>query len=126
MVNVAPNRKNSATGERGGGRGAADPAKRSETRSRALPDRNLRRKVADGFPPSGEPEVKLVAAAAPLWLRLILPLVVLGVTFAAFAPALNNEFLNWDDDKVLLNNDRFRGLGSEQLKWAFDAYFIGH
>lgn len=126
MVNVAPNRKNSATGERGGGRGAADPAKRSETRSRALPDRNLRRKPADGPPASCGPELELVAAAAPLWLRLILPLVVLGVTFAAFAPALNNEFLNWDDDKVLLNNDRFRGLGSEQLKWAFDAYFMGH
>jgi tetratricopeptide (TPR) repeat protein len=64
--------------------------------------------------------------AAPLWLRWVLPLAIAGITFAAFAPALNNEFLNWDDDKNLLNNDRFRGLGSEQLRWDFTAFFMGH
>lgn len=56
----------------------------------------------------------------------MLPLTIAVVTFVAFAPALENDFVNWDDDKVLLQNNRFRGLGAEQIEWMFTAYWMGH
>jgi protein O-mannosyl-transferase len=62
----------------------------------------------------------------PAWLRLILPLAVVGITFLVFMPALHGGFLNWDDDQVLLQNDHFRGLGRPQLQWMAGAYWIGH
>ena len=51
---------------------------------------------------------------------------VLSVTFLAFVPALSNGFVSWDDDKNLLENDHFRGLGWPQLRWMFTAYWVGH
>jgi tetratricopeptide (TPR) repeat protein len=56
----------------------------------------------------------------------VLPVAIAAVTFAVFAPALNNDFVNWDDDKVLLQNHGFRGLGGEQIEWMFTAYVMGH
>jgi hypothetical protein len=41
------------------------------------------------------------------------------VTFLAFLPALQNGFVNWDDQKNLTNNPMYRGLGWTQLTWMF-------
>ena len=60
------------------------------------------------------------------WLRSALPLLVLLTTLAVFSPALRNEFVNWDDDRNLLKNEHFRGLGGPQLRWMFTAYWVGH
>ncbi|MCI0656328.1 MAG: hypothetical protein L0170_04570, partial [Acidobacteria bacterium] len=47
------------------------------------------------------------------------------VAFAAFLPALNADFVNWDDDWNFVTNPNYRGLGPAQLKWMFtDTY--GH
>lgn len=62
----------------------------------------------------------------PRWLQFVLPLAVLGITLLAFLPALGNGFVTWDDDKNLLQNDHFRGLGWPQLRWMLTAYWIGH
>ena len=71
----------------------------------------------------GPAEQRPVVAA---WMRWGLPVIVAVVTFVAFAPALQNGFVNWDDDKVLLSNEHFRGLGGEQLKWMFTSFWMGH
>lgn len=60
--------------------------------------------------------------AAP-WL---IPLALALITFAAFLPALWNDFVNWDDDKILYDNPYYRGLGWEQLKWMFTTVLMGH
>ena len=60
------------------------------------------------------------------WLRAGLPLLVAGITFAVFIPALENDFVNWDDYGFVVDNPHFRGLGTEQLKWMFTAYLLGH
>jgi protein O-mannosyl-transferase len=44
-------------------------------------------------PPSGD----IITRNLPL-------LAILAITFAAFAPSMNNEFVNWDDDVNILNN----------------------
>ena len=76
--------------------------------------------------PEGPGGPEDVAPTAPVWVRWVLPLTIAAVTFVAFAPALKNDFVNWDDEQVLLENHSFRGLGAEQLKWMFTADRMGH
>jgi len=53
-------------------------------------------------------------------------LVVVGlVTFAAFAPGLNNQFV-YDDFANLVENPNYRGLGWRNIVWAFTTFHLGH
>ncbi|HUN81994.1 MAG TPA: tetratricopeptide repeat protein [Phycisphaerae bacterium] len=65
---------------------------------------------------NGEPAGKYPAAIVGL---LIL------VSVVAFLPALRGEFLNWDDDRNFVENETFRGVGLEQLRWAWSTYHLG-
>lgn len=60
------------------------------------------------------------------WLAWFVPLVVVLLTAIAFLPALGNGFVNWDDDKALLENPFYRGLGWTQLHWMFTTFYMGH
>ncbi len=51
-----------------------------------------------------------------LTLAGVLPFVVFVVTALAFLPALDGQFLNWDDEENFLRNEGFRGLGLQQLR----------
>ena len=55
-----------------------------------------------------------------------LPLVVGIVAFAVFSPVLGGSFLNWDDDRSLLTNPAFRGLGLRHLRWMVSTTLLGH
>jgi protein O-mannosyl-transferase len=56
------------------------------------------------------------------WLVAIL-LVLLVV--AAFLPILGNDFIDWDDEANFLRNPDYRGLGAEQVKWAWSTFLLG-
>ena len=56
------------------------------------------------------------------WLVAV-PLVL--IVIAAFIPALDNGFVNWDDDKNFLDNPFYRGLGGAQVKWAWSTFWLG-
>lgn len=56
---------------------------------------------------------------------LAIPLVLSAITLIAFFPALDNGFVNWDDDKNLEGNSHFRGLGLMQVGWAFTTFWLG-
>jgi Flp pilus assembly protein TadD len=43
----------------------------------------------------------------------------------AFAPALGNGFVNWDDYLNITTNHDFRGLGGPQLRWAWTTFHLG-
>ncbi len=74
-----------------------------------------------------EPSVKTGrAGAAPPWLRVLLPIGVAATAFLTFWPALDNEFVNWDDDKLLLECYDWRGLDLPHLQWMFTAGRLGH
>lgn len=60
------------------------------------------------------------------WLRRLLPPLAAALTFAVFLPALDNGFVNWDDFENLVGNQRYRGLGREQLSWMFTTFHLGH
>ena len=55
----------------------------------------------------------------------VLPLLVSALTFVIFLPTLKNGFVNWDDIQNLIANQKYRGLGYEQLKWMFTSYNMG-
>src|SRR5262245_41112854 len=55
-----------------------------------------------------------------------LALAVAVLTCLVFVPVLGGGFLNWDDDRSLLTNDGFRGVGLAQLRWMFTTTLLGH
>jgi tetratricopeptide (TPR) repeat protein len=54
------------------------------------------------------------------------PCLVALATLLVFLPSIGNEFVNWDDDRNFLDNPHYRGLGPTQVRWAFDAFILGH
>jgi hypothetical protein len=47
------------------------------------------------------------------------------VVIAAFIPAEDNGFVDWDDDQNFLDNPFDRGLGAPELKWAWTTFRLG-
>ncbi|HEY9228349.1 MAG TPA: tetratricopeptide repeat protein, partial [Gemmatimonadaceae bacterium] len=43
-----------------------------------------------------------------------------------FAPALFNQFVNWDDEETLIGNVAYRGLGLRELRWMWTTFHTGH
>jgi protein O-mannosyl-transferase len=58
--------------------------------------------------------------------RWLAPLAVVLVTFGAFLPALQNGFVDLDDDTNFLNNANYRGLAWNQIRWMFTTFHMGH
>src|SRR3989454_941814 len=67
----------------------------------------------------------MVPTSAQRWVRWLAPLLIALVTFAAFLPALQNEFVDWDDQRNFLENPHYRGLGWTQLRWMWTTH-LGH
>src|SRR5256712_348331 len=59
------------------------------------------------------------------WVYWLVPVLVALVTFAVFLPALQNQFVNWDDPTNFLDNPYYRGLGWSQLRWMWTTH-LGH
>ena len=49
------------------------------------------------------------------------PALIALATFLTFLPALQNDWLNWDDTDNFVNNPSYRGLGLTQLKWMWST-----
>jgi protein O-mannosyl-transferase len=62
----------------------------------------------------------------PAWTVTALAVLVFVVTVITFLPALQGQFLNWDDEENFLRNEGFRGLGFPQLRWMFSTPLMGH
>ncbi|MCK4658597.1 MAG: tetratricopeptide repeat protein [Phycisphaerae bacterium] len=63
---------------------------------------------------------------APMWLRILLPVLVAAAAFITFLPALDADFVNWDDDKLFLDNSHYRGLSWPHIQWMFKTTTMGH
>lgn len=64
-------------------------------------------------------------AGASRWTPLLAALIAL-VTFAVFSPALQNAFVEWDDEVLFTRNEHYRGLGWPQIQWMFTTVKMGH
>jgi tetratricopeptide (TPR) repeat protein len=56
----------------------------------------------------------------------VVPILIALVTFVAFLPALQGQFVSWDDQVNFLDNPHYRGLGANQLKWMWTTTWLGH
>jgi tetratricopeptide (TPR) repeat protein len=58
--------------------------------------------------------------------RLVaLALVLLAAVAVGFSPALEAQFLNWDDRANIVDLDEYRGLGAHNLAWMFRTAHMG-
>jgi Tfp pilus assembly protein PilF len=62
-------------------------------------------------------------ATSPVAQWLVLPMLVALAALVTFSPALDAEFVNWDDDKTIVDNPRIRGF---DWSWAFTQSKMGH
>ena len=68
-----------------------------------------------------------IARALPeRWLPWLVPVLIALITFAAFLPALQNQFVNWDDKQNFLENPHYRGLAGAHLRWMWTTLHMGH
>src|SRR5438445_13285331 len=81
--------------------------------------------AADSQHPGPPPREPVVRTPAQRWVRWLAPLLIAFITFAAFLPALQNQFVSWDDDKNFLDNPHYRGLAWTQLRWMWTTH-MGH
>src|SRR5207302_9667887 len=77
-------------------------------------------------PESGSEDGSMVRASAPRWIQWLVPVLVALVTFTAFWPALQNQFVDWDDSKNFLDNLHYRGLAGTHLRWMWTTFHMGH
>jgi tetratricopeptide (TPR) repeat protein len=56
---------------------------------------------------------------------ILAALLILG-TVVVFLPALDNDFVDWDDVENLVNNPHYRGLSGPQLRWMWSSARLGH
>src|SRR2546428_2827230 len=64
-----------------------------------------------------------IAGALPeRWLPWLVPGLIALVTFVAFLPALQNQFVNWDDKDNFRDNPHYRGLGWTHLRWMWTTH----
>jgi tetratricopeptide (TPR) repeat protein len=71
-------------------------------------------------------EVAMTSGRMPRISCWFVPALIVLLTFTVFFPVLKNGFVNWDDDKILLENPNYRGLGWTQLRWMFTTFHGGH
>lgn len=67
-----------------------------------------------------------IGDSVAVWRRWLVPALLALATFAVYFPALSNDFVNWDDDVMLVDNPNYRGLGWPQLRWMFTTFHAGH
>jgi hypothetical protein len=48
------------------------------------------------------------------------------LTYLAFSPAIDNRFVEWDDNVLFTNNTHYRGLGWTQVRWMLTSVPMGH
>ena len=60
---------------------------------------------------------------APPW---VVPAAIALITVLAFLPVLRAQFVAFDDPENFLMNQRYRGLGWDQLQWMWTTTHLGH
>jgi tetratricopeptide (TPR) repeat protein len=76
----------------------------------------------DKMTPTEKPATTLAVSANLLPAAVLVAL----LSFAAFVPALGNDFVGWDDLELLVNHSHYRGLGWAELRWMFTTFHMGH
>src|SRR5437667_11121539 len=92
--------------------------------SRRSKSRRLATAAAPQHPqmPQRQRPEPVTRALTQRWVYRLVPVLVALVHFAAFLPALQNQFVNFDDDKNFLDNPHYRGLAWTHLRWMWTTH----
>ena len=90
----------------------------------SLTARSPARAAASSGRPAANVSVKTPAVPGPGKLWPVWCVLAVGV-WIAFSPVLGNGFVDWDDKAQILDNHAFRGLGWDQIKFAFTNFTGG-
>src|SRR5207245_5811751 len=92
--------------------------------SRRSKSRRLATAAAPQHPqmPQRQRREPVTRALTQRWVYRLVPVLVALVTFAAFLPALQNQFVSFDDDKNFLDNPHYRGLAWTHLRWMWTTH----
>src|SRR5437016_5313152 len=72
--------------------------------------------------PQHERRDPVPSALPQRWGSWLVPVLIALVTFAAFFPTLQNQFVNWDDHENFLDNPNYRGLAWTHLHWMWSTH----
>lgn len=59
-------------------------------------------------------------------LRFRAAMLIAFLTFLVYLPALQCEFVNWDDDAYIYGNSNIRSVDLDFIKWSFTNSSVGH
>ena len=51
-------------------------------------------------------------------------LLITALTLFVYLPVLQNDFVNWDDDKYVYDNENIRSIDLRFLKWSFGFHHM--
>src|SRR2546428_5898672 len=80
------------------------------------------RAAANRHHPGPSPRELVVRTPAERWVRWLVPVVIALITCAAFLAALQNQFVNLDDNDNFLDNPHYRGLAWTHLRWMWTTH----
>ena len=60
------------------------------------------------------------------YFAILMPVIVVLLGFSAFYPALDAEFVDYDDDRLFVSNTSYRGFDTKHIQWMFSTTFMGH
>ena len=69
------------------------------------------------------PAIGVARRNVPAW---VIAAAIALITCLAFSPVLQAQFVAFDDPENFLLNQRYRGLGWEQLRWMWTTTHLGH
>jgi len=53
-------------------------------------------------------------------------LIIIVISVLSFSNSIKNNFVNWDDDILVLNNDDIKSLKKDNFSAFFSNYYVGH
>lgn len=59
------------------------------------------------------------------WVTVLFAVIIAIFVSFVFWRCADNGFVNWDDDRNFLQNESFRGVGVEQIRWAWRTCHLG-
>ena len=57
---------------------------------------------------------------------LLLACAILSIVAAVFLPSLKNDFVNWDDDRYVIENNLIKSLSLGNIKNIFTTFYMGN
>src|SRR5262245_35774614 len=83
------------------------------------------RRVRQAREATGPRPARAADAGHRRYSTLLFSVALAVIVFVAFYPCLNNDF-NYDDERNIIENREFRGLGAANLRWMFTTFHMGH